>query len=63
MQLFLSPFRHPRSRVDVPRLVEEYMAGKFKVKEYITHRFKLDQINDAFELLKDGKCLRAVLDM
>ena len=39
------------------------MAGEFKVKEYITHHFSLDQINDAFHLLHEGNCLRAVITM
>lgn len=52
-----------KSRVDVPVLVERYMKGEFKVDEYITHHFKLDQINEAFDLLHSGKCLRAVVDM
>jgi len=52
-----------KSRVDVPKLVEDYMQGKFKVKEYITHHFKLEDINDAFEMLHEGKCLRAVITM
>eukprot|EP01023_Acetabularia_acetabulum_P009112 TRINITY_DN14028_c0_g2_i1.p1 TRINITY_DN14028_c0_g2~~TRINITY_DN14028_c0_g2_i1.p1 ORF type:complete len:463 (-),score=91.50 TRINITY_DN14028_c0_g2_i1:292-1560(-) len=52
-----------RSRIDVPELVNKYMHKKFKVDEYITHHFKLDQINEAFHLLHEGKCLRAVITM
>ncbi|CAG9460961.1 unnamed protein product [Pedinophyceae sp. YPF-701] len=52
-----------KSRVDVPKLVEGYMKGEFKVKEYITHHFKLEQINDAFHALHGGDCLRAVITM
>ena len=29
--------------------------------KYITHRMKFDQINEAFELLHSGGCLRTVL--
>ncbi|GMH32678.1 hypothetical protein BSKO_00512 [Bryopsis sp. KO-2023] len=52
-----------KSRQDVPELVERSLKGEFKVAEYITHRFKLDQINEAFDLLHEGKCLRAVIEM
>eukprot|EP01025_Chloroclados_australasicus_P049111 TRINITY_DN5585_c0_g1_i3.p1 TRINITY_DN5585_c0_g1~~TRINITY_DN5585_c0_g1_i3.p1 ORF type:complete len:376 (+),score=43.26 TRINITY_DN5585_c0_g1_i3:166-1293(+) len=52
-----------RSRIDVPKLVDEYMDHKFQVDEYVTHNFKLDQINEAFKLLHEGKCLRAVVHM
>lgn len=52
-----------RSRVDVPKLVEMSMKGEMMLDSYITHHMKLDQINEAFELLHEGKCLRCVLDM
>ncbi|KAK9818309.1 hypothetical protein WJX72_010383 [[Myrmecia] bisecta] len=52
-----------RSRVDVPVLVERYMKGEFKVDEYVTHKLKLSEINQAFQLLKEGGCLRCVLYM
>lgn len=50
-----------KSRADVPKLVDLYMDGATKLDEYITHRLKFDQINEAFDLLHEGKCLRAVL--
>lgn len=50
-----------KSRVDVPLLVERYLKGEIKLDEYITHHFTLDEINAAFDLLHEGKCLRAVL--
>ena len=31
--------------------------------EYVTHRMKFEQINEAFDLLHAGKCLRVVLSM
>jgi len=36
---------------------------EIKLDEYITHKFPLDKINDAFGLLEAGKCLRAVINM
>lgn len=52
-----------KSRVDVPNLVERYMKNEFRVDEYITHHYKLDEINDAFDMLHSGACLRAVISM
>eukprot|EP00916_Digyalum_oweni_P023950 GHVL01039652.1.p1 GENE.GHVL01039652.1~~GHVL01039652.1.p1 ORF type:complete len:358 (+),score=63.38 GHVL01039652.1:195-1268(+) len=52
-----------KSRIDVPKLVDESMAEKFRLAEYVTHRFDLLKINDAFDLLHEGKCLRAVIEM
>eukprot|EP01067_Filipodium_phascolosomae_P008530 Filipodium_phascolosomae@DN728_c0_g1_i1.p1 len=50
-----------KSRIDVPNLVQDAMKEKFKLKEYITHEFKLDEINKAFDLLEKGESLRAVI--
>jgi S-(hydroxymethyl)glutathione dehydrogenase/alcohol dehydrogenase len=33
------------------------------VDEFITHRKTLAEINDAFEVMKQGDCIRAVLNM
>ena len=50
-----------KSREDVPKLVKDYMNGKFKVDEYVTHTMKLKDINRCFELLHAGECLRCVM--
>ena len=52
-----------KSRTQVPELVEQYMQNKFKVNEYITHNMSLDEINEAFDLMHQGKCLRCVIAM
>lgn len=50
-----------KSRLQVPDLVDMYMKGETKLDDYITHRLPFDQINEAFELLHSGQCLRTVL--
>ena len=40
-----------------------YRVQEIKVDEYITHNMPLSEINEAFQLMKDGKCLRAVIHM
>lgn len=52
-----------QSRSMVPGLVDRYMNGDFKVDEYVTHRRALGDINQAFELLHEGDCLRCVIHM
>ncbi|MDP8228858.1 MAG: zinc-binding dehydrogenase [Candidatus Electryoneaceae bacterium] len=49
--------------VDYPRLIEMARIGKIKVKELVTGRFSLDDINDAFDLLRnnDPNTLRSVI--
>ncbi|KAG2438339.1 hypothetical protein HYH02_010797 [Chlamydomonas schloesseri] len=50
-----------KSRVQVPDLVNDYMSGTTMLDKYVTHNMKFDQINEAFELLHAGECLRCVL--
>merc|ERR1712087_257345 len=50
-----------KSKPQVPMLVDLYMNGEVKIDEYITHKMKFEQINEAFELLHKGECLRCVL--
>lgn len=52
-----------KGRSQLPGLVQDYLDGRLKVDELITHRRKLADINKAFELMKSGDCIRAVLDM
>eukprot|EP00882_Tetradesmus_deserticola_P003174 GHRQ01003365.1.p1 GENE.GHRQ01003365.1~~GHRQ01003365.1.p1 ORF type:complete len:383 (+),score=180.83 GHRQ01003365.1:394-1542(+) len=50
-----------KSRVQVPELVTEYMAGGTRLDKYISHNMKFEAINDAFDLLHRGESLRTVL--
>jgi len=52
-----------KSRPQVPQLVDRYMKGEVKIDEYITHKMKFSEINEAFKLLHEGGCLRVVLDL
>jgi len=44
-----------KGREGIPKLSEEYMAGKLKLNEFITHTMPLDKINEAFDLMHAGK--------
>jgi S-(hydroxymethyl)glutathione dehydrogenase / alcohol dehydrogenase len=50
-----------KGRTDVPKLVDLYMQGQLKVDELITHYFPLEQINDGFAAMREGKAIRAVV--
>ena len=50
-----------RFPVDMPRLVDMYMAGKLKLDQMISRRIKLEQINDAFAEMKTGAIARSVI--
>ncbi|KAK6432259.1 formate dehydrogenase (NAD+) [Oleoguttula sp. CCFEE 5521] len=52
-----------KGRTQLPDLVDDYMTGKLKVDEFITHRQKLTGINDAFHDMHAGDCIRCVVDM
>jgi S-(hydroxymethyl)glutathione dehydrogenase/alcohol dehydrogenase len=39
------------------------MDGRLKVDEFITHRQTLSGINQAFQDMKAGDCIRCVVDM
>lgn len=47
----------------VPKLVEDYLAGKMNIDCFITHKMRLENINEAFDLLLQGKSIRTVINM
>ena len=48
-------------RVDMPRFVEFYLDGKLKLDDMISRRIKLEQINEAFDEMKQGEVARSVI--
>ena len=54
-------FGGARGRTDVPKIVDWYMDGKINIDDLITHTMPLDKINDAFELMHEGKSIRSVI--
>lgn len=52
-----------KGRTQLPDLVADYMDGRLKVDEFITHRQVLTGINQAFNDMKKGDCIRCVVDM
>ena len=56
-----SAFGGARGRTDVPKIVDWYMEGKINIDDLITHTMPLDRINDAFDLMHEGKSIRSVV--
>ena len=54
-------FGGARGRTDVPKIVDWYMEGKISIDPLITHRLTLDQINEGFDLMHEGKSIRSVV--
>ena len=46
---------------DIPRLLRLYRAGQLKLEELITGRYTLDEVNQGYQDLDDGKLIRGVI--
>ena len=55
-------FGGARGRTDVPRIVDWYMEGRVNIDDLITHKLPLERINEGFDLMHDGKSIRAVVE-
>ena len=56
-----SAFGGAKGRRDVPRIVDWYMDGKIQIDPLITHELPLERINEAFELMHEGRSIRSVI--
>ena len=56
-----SAFGGARGRTDVPKIVDWYMEGKINIDDLITHTMPLERINEAFDLMHQGKSIRSVV--
>ena len=50
-----------RFKVDIPRYIELYYQGKLMLDEMITKRFRLEQVDEAFQAMREGEVIRSVL--
>ena len=48
-------------RADIPKLLGLYREGQLKLDELITQRYTLDQINEGYQDMRDGKNIRGVI--
>lgn len=52
-----------RPQVDVPTLLGLYEQGRLKLDQLVTHRFSLEDVNEAFAAAASGEALRAVVEL
>jgi S-(hydroxymethyl)glutathione dehydrogenase/alcohol dehydrogenase len=50
-----------RGRTELPRYVDRYLAGRIKLDEYVSATLALDDVNRAFELMREGAAIRSVV--
>lgn len=55
-------FGGARGRTDVPKIVDWYMNGKIQIDPLITHTMPLEDINKGFDLMREGKSIRGVVN-
>ncbi|MFD2179461.1 S-(hydroxymethyl)glutathione dehydrogenase/class III alcohol dehydrogenase [Veronia pacifica] len=56
-----SAFGGVKGRSELPEIVDRYMAGEFKLDDFITHTMELENVNEAFDLMHEGKSIRTVI--
>lgn len=53
---------HISTRLQVPKLVDRYLAGDLPIEHFITHKLEgVDSINTAMNIMLEKNCLRAVV--
>jgi S-(hydroxymethyl)glutathione dehydrogenase / alcohol dehydrogenase len=56
-----SAFGGVKGRTQLPGMVEDAMRGVIDLDPFITHNMPLEQINEAFDLMHEGKSIRTVI--
>lgn len=56
-----SAFGGVKGRSQLPGMVLQAMRGEIRLDPFITHRLPLDRINEAFDLMHEGKSIRTVI--
>jgi S-(hydroxymethyl)glutathione dehydrogenase/alcohol dehydrogenase len=54
-------FGGARGRSDTPKIVDWYMEGRIQIDPMITHKYPLERINEAFDLMHRGESIRSVI--
>lgn len=47
---------------DIPALLELYRQGRLKLSELITRRYSLEELNDGYDDMRNGRNLRGIID-
>ncbi|BBZ38835.1 NDMA-dependent alcohol dehydrogenase [Mycobacterium conspicuum] len=55
-------FGEMNPRASMPMLLSMYQAGALKLDELVTRRYRLEQINEAIDDLREGRNIRGLID-
>ncbi|MDE2612413.1 MAG: S-(hydroxymethyl)glutathione dehydrogenase/class III alcohol dehydrogenase [Burkholderiales bacterium] len=50
-----------KGRTQLPGMVEQAMRGEIRLAPFVTHKLPLQRINEAFDLMHEGKSIRSVI--
>ena len=50
-----------RFRFDMPKYIDFYLDGRLRLDEMISSRIELGQVNEALDLMREGKAARQVI--
>lgn len=56
-----SAFGGVKGRSELPDYVEKYMSGDINIDDMVTYTMPLEEINDAFKYMHEGKSIRSVV--
>jgi S-(hydroxymethyl)glutathione dehydrogenase/alcohol dehydrogenase len=56
-----SAFGGVKGRTQLPGMVEDAMEGRIQLEPFVTHTMPLTEINEAFDLMHEGKSIRSVV--
>jgi NDMA-dependent alcohol dehydrogenase len=62
-QVVGSLFGSANPRVDIPRLLALYRSGQLDLDGLVTRTYRLDEVNDGYEDMREGRNLRGVLNL
>ncbi len=60
-KMFGTIFGSGNARADVPKLMELYTQGFIQLDEVVTRTYSLDEINDAFDAMRNAENVRGVI--
>ena len=56
-----SAFGGVKGRSQLPEFVDRYMSGEINLDDMVSFELQLDRINEAFDLMHEGKSIRSVI--
>ena len=56
-----SIFGHGNPQFDIPMLLSMYQAGKLNLDDMLTREYRLEQINDGYRDMLEGRNIRGVI--